>query len=229
MSAAASQSLPRALRAVRRHGLRGVAQRLHAWVLRPLAARLYLAEEHVWYEIPDVGDAMTLPDGYALRRGTAADLPAVAAMGGVSPDTGRAYLEGGAEMYAVTRDGELAFSSWVHPHRVPVLAAPGGLLELPDGVVCVEDSLTAREHRGAGVAGPAINRMIREQHERGASAVITKIAVDNAPARRVMTKMRAPEVAHMRLRRIGPWTRVRIEPSAGQERLGGLLASRMAR
>jgi GNAT superfamily N-acetyltransferase len=223
----AHRRVGRAVTSVSRNGVRGTAARVGQWVVKPIARRLYLVEEHVWLVVPIVPEGRALPDGYVLRLGTGDDLEALAAIGGVSTAVGQSYLDRGAALYVAWRDDELAFSTWIHEGAVPVLAARGGLMPLPDRVVSFEDSIAAPAHRRSGIASAVIDEVTALQSRAGATAFITRIAVENAPALKWAESLGCRVVATVRLRRIGPWRRVRIEAAPGGEPMASMLAERL--
>jgi hypothetical protein len=226
-AARTTRPLGRAVTVVERHGLRGTAQRARDWVLTPLWQRVHLNEEHVWITVPDVPDPLAIPDGYTLRAGTEDDLEALAAMGGIAPATGRRYLQRGARLYVATYGDELAFTTWVHVGAVPTVAAQGGELALPDGILSFEDSLAAPDHRRSGIALAAAEVITRREYAAGAKALISRIAVDNTAALRWAEKMGAKPVATVRLRRLFGGQRVTVTPIAGGEAIAELLAERL--
>jgi GNAT superfamily N-acetyltransferase len=219
----------RAVTSLSRHGVRGTAERARHWLIEPVARKLFLHERHVWIDIKLDVDPDPLPDGYLVRRGGPDDLAALAAIGGIAPQTARRYLDEGAELYVAMHGDDLAFSVWLHRGSVPLLAAPGGRLALPDGVLSFEDSIAAPEHRRSGISSTAVEHIKALQHRRGVTAIITRMAEDNVAARRWTRKLGSTEVAMMSLRRIGPWRRVTIEPLPGGERVAALLATQVGR
>lgn len=217
----------RAVTSVSRHGLRGTAKRLHRWIVLPLLQRAYLEERHVWLSVPLEAEPEPMLDGYDLRRGGEADLPALAAIGGISPATARRYLQSGAELYVAYHGDDLAFSAWIHPDAVPFLAAAGGMLEMPGTMVALEDSIAAPAHRRSGIALRALLHITAIQHRKGMTDILTRVAEDNVAARKWLTKMGTVEVAVTRLRRIGPWKRTTVEPLPGGEPVARLLAEQV--
>ncbi len=221
---ATERRLGRAATAVSRHGLRGAASRAQRWLLAPLWRRMYLSEEHVWVIVPEHTTAVRIPKGYVMRAGTPDDLPELAAMGGIAPALARRYLDQGARLYVATYEGALAYSTWIHAGSVPMVAARGGELALPDGVVSFEDSLAAPAHRRSGIALAVSHEVSAAEHRAGATLIITRVAVDNVAARKWAQKMGCPEVATVRLRRLLGHQRVTVAPIAGGEAVAQLLA-----
>lgn len=175
-------------------------------------------EEHVWYTLAvDRAQAFSLAEGYELRlAGRAADaafldrLPVISAH-----DAGR-RLADGAELWVVEREGDLAFSAWIFPERTPVWAARGGVLELPAGVACLEDSATSSAHRRRGLAAAVWSAMAAAVADRGFLAMVTKVGVENVPSRRAVEKAGFRAAAFMHHRRRGVRSRVSIELAPGE-------------
>lgn len=218
----------RALTSLSRHGVRGTLERVHRRAIAPLVRLVYQREEHIWVII-DVDDPPPLPEGYVLRRGGAEDLDALAAIGGIAPATGRAYLEGGARLYVATHGDDLAFATWIHVDRVPLASAPGGWLHLPPELVSFEDSIAAPAHRRGGIAIAAVLQVAEIEKAAGSEPPISRIDARNAPARAWARKMGAREVATTFLRRIGPFRKARVDPLPGGEHVAELLASQVGR
>lgn len=213
----------RAVTSVPRNGVAGTLARVRRYVVGPLLRRVYLSERQVWISVPPLSQAPALPDGYVLRHGTAADLDAVAAIGGIRPETGLAHLRRGAVLYTAWHDGDLAFSIWVHRDAVPAVAARGGMLALPDGVVSFEDALAAPAHRASGIAVAAVDHAVVDQVRHGARAMVTRTDADNTRAQRWAAKMGHTAVADVRVRRIGPLRRVQVRPLVSGDSVAALL------
>jgi GNAT superfamily N-acetyltransferase len=205
----------RALSLVPRYGLAGTAERVRRRLIRPLTQRLFVDERHVWYSVPFAEDGDVIPEAFDLRRGGPEDLAAVAEIGGVSPRTGADYLARGAELYVVYHGDDLAFTTWIHVGAVPLAAARGGWMDLPEGVVSFEDSLTAPDYRTTRIAMKAIDAITYRQAQRGVWSIITRIAEDNTVARKWARRCGGVEVATMHRRCIGPVRRVSITPIEG--------------
>jgi hypothetical protein len=215
----------RALSALPRHGLKGTAARLHRWIVVPIAQRVLVDESHVWYTVPFAEDGDVIPEGFEFRRGDEADLAAVAEIGGVAVDTGRQYLARGAQLYVVTHGDDVAFCTWIHVGSVPLAAARGGWLSLPDGTVSVEDSLAAPDYRTTRISMRAIDALTALQSRQGVGCIITRIAEDNTVARKWARRMNSVEVATMRHRRVGFWRRVDVTPLPGGDEAAAMLAA----
>jgi hypothetical protein len=188
---------------------------------------LRLEEEHVWLardldELPE----LPLPEGAELRRATVDDL-ALAADAGRDPALVQRYIEAGHELWMLVHDGRAAFSAWIFHGTAPAIAARGGWLELPPGVVCMEDSLTHPDYRGRGFAPGAALGMFRAVRDSGIDHVVTKIELSNDSSRRAAAKAGFYEVATMRFTRIGPHSRTRLAEVRGD--VGAQLAASLER
>ena len=100
------------------------------------------------------------------------------------------------------------------------------MLALPEGVVGFEDAIAARAHRKSGIAAATVDRAIVEQVRQGVQAMVTRTAASNTAARRWSEKMGHTVVADVRLRRIGPVRRVRVQPLA-DDPVAALLVARL--
>jgi RimJ/RimL family protein N-acetyltransferase len=85
------------------------------------------------------------------------------------------------------------------------------VLRLPPGVVTLEDSFTAANHRGKGLAGAAWTEIAKGLRATGVEAIITKVEVENIPSRKAVLKAGFREVSVMHLRRRGRHETVEIE------------------
>jgi ribosomal protein S18 acetylase RimI-like enzyme len=187
--------------------------------LRSIASRgvheLVLREEHIWYELllQDDRRRRPMPAGLVLVEADQRQRRLAAQMEG---GPGRRQLDEfsrvGGQLWVVLDGERAAFTCWIFPKLAPALAAPGGWLELPAGTVCLEDSATSPDHRGRGIAPAAWSRIADVMADRGTASVITKVAVDNVPSRRAVTKAGFTEVAQMRLLRVGGRNLVRVKP-----------------
>lgn len=192
------------------------------------AHRVYLAEEHIWYSLDLTGERprRELPEGFELHVATQFEAEAISHLPN-QPVIGElhARMAGDADVYMVSDAGTPAFACTIFRRRAPVLAAPGGWLDLPDHTVVLEDSGTSPDFRGRGVAPGAWTAIADALAERGFKRMLTKVEIDNEPSRRAVVKSGFAEAADMRMRRIGPWRRVALTPlgAPGADFLIGLL------
>jgi L-amino acid N-acyltransferase YncA len=175
-----------------------------------------LNESHVWLELPLDGRPITrpVPDGIRLVRATESEA-SIAQETGKDPEQVRAWLADGHDLWVMLDGRRDAFSCWIFHHRVPLTAAAGGWLPLPDGVVCLEDSEANPDYRGRGIAPAAWENIAAALHKEGHQTMITKVGVDNAPSLKACAKAGFEKVGLMRLRRVGPYRRVRFEGASG--------------
>jgi ribosomal protein S18 acetylase RimI-like enzyme len=214
----------RAARALRLHGPAGMARIAG----RRAGRRLRADESHVWYGLDVNGERprRELPDGLELRKAADPDLASVEQLPGAEPVSAmRRGLSQGHELWIVCEGDRTAFVCWVHLSTAPVLAAPRGMLELPAGVACLEDSVTSPDYRGRGVAPAAWCGIADALAASGYKSMITKVETDNVASRRAVEKAGFVEIATMRLARRWPITRVSVV--AADPLLGVELANRL--
>ena len=120
---------------------------------RPGAFARLSEEEHVWYQLDLAGERprRELPEDVRLDRAGDDRLAGAVEMG-QRIDEIRARRAAGNDLWLAEDDGGPLFRCWIYRGRAPVLAAPGGWLELPPGTVCLEDSATTPRARGRGIA-----------------------------------------------------------------------------
>ena len=190
-----------------------------------------MRERHLWYEL-DVQNGRPrheLADRLQLRRATEADVQAIGRLPEAdSVPALRRGLAVGHELWVVThRDGQPAFACWMHRGSTPVAAAADGWLELPPGVACLEDTVTAPELRGNGIAPAAWCAIADRIAAEGIRTLVMKIETGNSPSRRAVAKAGFREAAEMTLDRTGPLRRASLTPRNGG--VGPLLAARFRR
>jgi GNAT superfamily N-acetyltransferase len=187
-------------------------------------------EAHIWLalELRAGRPRRELPEGFALRLASDADLDSVEQLPDAGPASAlRRELAPGHDLWIVEAGDRVAFACWVHHHEAPVFAARDGVLRLPAGVCCLEDSATSPDFRGRGVAPAAWSSIATACEAEGFRVMITKIEADNEPSARALEKAGFTAIARMRLVRRWPTTRVtfsEIEGSVGRD-----LAQRLAR
>ncbi|MBI3491891.1 MAG: GNAT family N-acetyltransferase [Acidobacteria bacterium] len=203
-----------AQRSVRRYGFAGTATRVVALAGRSISHALYLQERHVWYALDLTAPraSVDLPDGYALSRARAADLPLLEQLPTIGGHEAAQRHRAGADLWLVRAGERPAFACWVFRDRTPVLAAPRGWLPLPAATVCLEDSVTAPAHRGRGLAAGAWSAIADHLARDGVTTVITKVAEDNTPSRRAVEKIGFEPTALMTLTRLALRSHVDVYP-----------------
>lgn len=191
---------------------------------------MVLDETHIWLALA-LGPGRPrreLPEGFVLRRASEADLAAVEQLPDAAPAAAlRRDLIPGHDLWIAEANGRIAFACWLHRGEVPVFAARDGVLRLPDGVCCLEDSTTSPEFRGRGVAPAAWSSIATTFEAEGYSVMITKIEARNEASARALEKAGFAAVARMHLVRRWPNTHVTLSDVRGA--VGEELARRLAR
>lgn len=217
-----TREIPRRIRrGIRRHGLIGA-----------LRVGPYLSESPIWFQLDLAGDRprRELPEGMTLRRGTAPDLD------GMDPELLRVRIDeahallrrAGPQLWVVEEAGQIRFVCWLFHGGTPAATARDAWLELPDGVVCLEDSHASPAVRGRGVAPGAWCALADDLQAQGIDTMITKVGAENVASRRAVEKAGFREVLPMSVRRIGPVWRARAtSPPDGP--LARTLLERLAR
>jgi hypothetical protein len=211
MSHSVGHLVRRTRRGIDRHGIAGSVRRAGslAW------QQLYLREAHRWYQLDlDANRPRAeLPEGFRLHSARAEELRLIEQLPTIGLEEARHRHRHGASLW-MTLDGDRpVFACWTFYGRMPVLAAPGGWLELPVGTAGLEDSVTAPSDRGCSIAAPSVFSVFDRLADNGIRSVITKIAEDNGPARHVAEKMGFREIAGMGLLQVGSHRRVEVSPS----------------
>ena len=216
--------ITRIRRVLARHGLREVV-RIGVVTARD---RVQLREEHVWYQLalPPVLEPRSLPDGAALVEASDGDADLLDGLPASAPAAARQLQARGGRLFLVVEDGLALFACWIHERETPMIAARGGWLTLPEGTVCLEDSVTAPAARGRGIAPAAWFELARRLAAEGKETMVTKVAVSNAPSRKAVEKAGFAEFGRMHLRRLLGHMTVRLDGAAPlavdlRGRLGG--------
>lgn len=215
----------RLVRALRRHGVRGTARRVRSRARNAV----YLDETHIWYSL-EIGTELPreLPPGCELRSDRGGDAAPAGPLGEPA-SAAEARFSAGGERWRVREGSEVAFRCWTFPSLAPMIAASGGWLELPPGVVCLEDSATAPAHRGRGIAPAVWSAIARSLAGRPqVRTMVTKVEEENLASRKAVEKSGFREIGVMQMRRAGPRARVRFDPFPG-ESVAAALAERLSR
>lgn len=187
---------------------------------RHQASRIpYLRERHVWYrlDLPYTASPPPLPEGIYLQQAGRDELPLLKQLETVGRFEAECRISAGADLWIV-RDGAVAASSfWIFWDQSPVLAAAHGWMSLPEGTVCLEDTITAPVYRGRGLAPAAWAQVAVQLSEQGVSSIITKIEEQNAPSRRAVEKIGFQAVAVMDLERVWMMRHVEVDPRADDQ------------
>lgn len=220
-----SRLLVRARNALVRHGARGLVRVVAGRVWR----RVAVAEEHVWYELSlaEIPTGPGLEPPVRLVRADPGQLDLVVQLDRDAL-TAHEYAARGHELF-LALDGERpVFGCWIHHGEAPMLAARGGWLTLPDRIVCLEDSVTASDQRGKGIAPRAWRDLASRLSNEGARAMITKVSAGNAASRKAVLKAGFVEIGVMRYGRKGRTQHVQFEV-LGDSATGALLRDRLQR
>lgn len=211
------------LRKVRSDGV-GAAARHSIDLAR---SHLYLVEEHVWYELDVDGERprRELPDEVRLLKAGDDRLGGAVEMG-QRIDEVRARRAAGNDLWLAEDDGGPLFRCWIYRERAPVLAAPGGWLELPADTVVLEDSATTPRARGRGIAPGAWTAIADSLRDEGLVHMITKVGVENEASRKAVAKAGFREIGVMRMVKAGPRKRTTVDGATPG--LGATLAERLA-
>ncbi|MBI4638163.1 MAG: GNAT family N-acetyltransferase [Candidatus Rokubacteria bacterium] len=212
-------------RGLHRHGLGGSIR----LALALLARLVYLEEWHIWYRL-DVGrtcSGIELPPGMEIIRAKDEDLALLAELPTVGLREARRRLAAGADPWLVRDAARAVFACWIFAKRMPVLAACGGWLALPRGMVGLEDSVTSPSYRGLGIAPAAWSAVASALATEGVGAILTKVEGANLPTRRAVEKAGFRAVAATRLRRVGGRSRVDVQLHGASD--AAFLAARLAR
>jgi hypothetical protein len=179
--------------------------------------QLLLDETHIWYEV-STGDGrprVGLPEGFAFRRAGADLLPLIKQLPTIFEGEGARRLAAGHDLWLLLDGDRPAFACWTLRRAMPVPGAPNGVLVLPPGTVCVEDSVTAPEYRGRRL-GPAAWTLIADEISReGIPWLITKIRDDNVPTQKSVLKAGFAEMARVRFRRVLGRSRTAVTGASG--------------
>lgn len=203
----------RALRKARQEGPRAALTRAWELVRRPV----YCHEEHVWYQLDLNGDRprREFVEGVRLVRAGPEDARRIEELGQEEPEARKRLSAGNDLWMALDEHTRPLFACWTFRSETPVLAAPGGQLQLPAGTACLEDSVTSPLARGKGIAPASWTAIADALASEGFESMITKVTTDNAPSRKAVEKAGFREIGLMRLTRIGPRQQVSLSRSGG--------------
>ncbi len=210
-------SIRRVLRHLVRHGpaktFHTVASRVRPFV--------YLHETHVWstLNLAESRPHLALPEGFEMFRASSAEVPLLEELE-VDVEQSRRRLAEGAELWMIRHHNEIAYSGWIFHGHAPTIAACGGAVRLPPGMVNPEDMVTAPRYRGRGLASAGYSLIFDDLQRTGrATRIVGKVPEDNTANRRALVKSGWQEFAVVDFRRVGPWRRSRVRPvpnDAGQ-------------
>jgi GNAT superfamily N-acetyltransferase len=133
-------------------------------------------------------------------------------------------MQAGGVPWLVVADGRTAFTCWTFLHRAPMDVMPSQWLELPDQVALLEDSITAKDFRGQGIAPRTWAAVADRLLEDGYRFLVTRVGDDNDASNRAVAKAGFQEIGRMTFRQNGPRHRLRMHPTDGGGGTGGALA-----
>ena len=213
-----------------RHGPVGCAERLLRVACRHARETLRVREQHIWYQMRLDASLpyCALPDGYECLRGGMESVPLLSNLGALGfVEAQRRLGSGSAELWMLVKNGRAAGACWIFHGRTPVRAARGGWLSLPADGVCLEDTVTAAEHRGLGLAPAAWLHIARVQMRAGMRFVVTKVAANNLASHRAVQKAGFHPIARMNFERTFLRRRIGIEAD-GDVRSAAFLLDQLA-
>ena len=196
-------------------------------VLRGIVTNLvYASETQIWFEADLTKERGEVTSVDVEEAGDEL-LPAALAVQDTNTEVLDERRAGRARAWVGKVEGAVGFVCWTFAERTPVLAARGGWLAMPPGVECLEDSLTAPEFRGRGLA-PKVWAVVEDRRaDDGVNSLITKVEVENVASCRAVARAGFRHVATMRFTRFGPFSRVRI--SAAPNGIGPHLVAELER
>ena len=203
--------------AVRRHGLVGCFKQVLARAKQEAGRVPYLHERHVWYRLsmPPASPPLALPAGLELIQAEHGDLRLLQQLETIGRFEAECRLSAGEDLWIVHDGAQAACAFWIFWDQAPVLAAPGGWMPLPEGCVCLEDSVTAPAYRGRGIAPAAWSQVAARLAEQEVARIITKIDESNTASRRAVEKIGFREMAVMDMERV--WLMRHVEVSLRAE------------
>ncbi len=220
----------RARRGVTRYGLVGSIWRT-AVIAGRMAGRVpYLRERHVWYRLDLAPERprIDLPVGLELVRAGADELPLLERLETIGFLEARRRLASGAELWIVREGRQTVFSCWIFHDRMPVFAARDGGLDLPHGMVGLEDSIKSSAYRGRAVASGAWSTIADALSREGVTTILTKVEESNRTCTRSLEKVGFRPVASMSLVRVWLLPRVKVSLQGG-DGASAFLIERLAR
>jgi len=169
-----------------------------------LSRRVYLREDHVWYRLEPTrrNRKLKLPSGVEIRRASPEEVDRVAELGQDLADA-HEHHEAGHELWLTYEGDAVLFACWIFRDKAPVMAAPGGVLELGPETVCLEDSFTSERSRGRGIAPASWSQIARRLAAGGVTSIITKVETDNVPSKRAVRKAGFRPIGVMHLTKLG--------------------------
>jgi RimJ/RimL family protein N-acetyltransferase len=204
--------LTRLRRAVRRYGVAGAARRLLALATETV----YLRQEHVWYELDLHGERprRELDPDFTLLCAGPEDIPLLDELWAIDHAEAERRLQSGGTLWLVLERRRPAFSCWTFRDKTPIRAAQKGWLDLPAGVACLEESMTAAAYRGRSIAPAAWTLIADRLASQQLSRLVTTIEEENAASRTAVAKVGFVEIGRAETVKTG--NRVRVHLKSGE-------------
>jgi GNAT superfamily N-acetyltransferase len=200
-------------RALQRHGVIKCCSLATAEAVRSVVNHLYLHERHVWFLLPTHNvRVLALAEGMVLQPAAGSLVDRLLEEGLCGRRVAAKYLRHRGEPWVVMDGQRAAFCCWIFTNEMPLVAARGGWQPLQGTTACLEDSVTAADYRGRGIAPAAWLGIAAILKDRGIDNMITKVEVDNMASQRAVLKAGFHEIAVMDYRRISLWRHKMIEP-----------------
>jgi len=200
-------------RALQRHGVIKCCSLAMAEATRLVANHLYLHERHVWFLLPTHNvRTLRLAEGMVLQPAAGSQVDRLSEEGLCGRRVAAKYLRHGGQPWVVMDGQRAAFCCWIFTNEMPLVATRGGWQPLAASTACLEDSVTAADYRGRGIAPAAWLGIAAMLNDRGIRNLITKVEVENMASQRAVLKAGFHELAVMDYRRISLWRNKMIEP-----------------
>src|SRR5439155_6288768 len=129
----------------------------------------------------------------------------------------RRRLASGVEPWIVRKGQQAVFSCWIFREGMPVFAARRGWLDLPRGVVGLEDLVKSPAYRGQAIASGALSTIAGALRHEGMTTILTKTEEWNGPCRRALEEVGFKAAAHMSMTRVFTMPHVEIQPDAERD------------
>lgn len=178
--------------------------------------RILLREKHYWYQCALSPNAPRhpLPEGFRLIRASFEDLSVTETFGWVNRADAEERHRDGASLWLLFDDEDCpAFCCWTFTDAVPLLTIERRSLLLREGTAAVENSFTAKKHRGNHFGAAALSQIVGRLADEGVHHLVTKIQDDNRVARKAALGFGFREVAVMQTSRL-LWFRPKLEIEA---------------
>ena len=203
-------------RGICRYGFTGCICRVASLAGQWIVSLTHADQRHVWYhlDLSHERPLIILPVGLGIVRAGTDELPLLEQFPTIGLFEARRRLASGTDLWIVREGQQPVFACWTFHDRMPVLAAHGGWLELPKGIVGLEDSVKSPAYRGRAIAPGAWATIADILTREGVTGILTKIEETNLTCRRSIEKVGFRAVASMRLVRTLAKSHVQCQPDA---------------